>query len=37
LIAQISYLEDKISKTWKISPWGHFRGNLGYFGEFFGF
>jgi hypothetical protein len=23
-IAQISYLEDKIAKTWKYSPWGHF-------------
>jgi hypothetical protein len=35
-IAQISYLEDYIEKISKNSPWGYFRGILGYFGELFG-
>jgi hypothetical protein len=37
LIAQNSYLEEKNAKILKNSPWGHFGGILGYFGEFFGF
>jgi hypothetical protein len=43
-IAQISYLEDKIAKIQKNSPWGHFGGilgefwgNFGIFWELFGF
>jgi hypothetical protein len=30
-IAKISYLEDKIAKILKNSPWGHFGGILGKF------